>query len=50
MITKTYYIHCGNYRKFEVDAVNEEVAVERFNEANPAGFSKKDITEIDLKN
>ena len=46
---KTYYIHCGNYRKFEVDADNKEIAVERFKQAKPSGFSKEDITGIELK-
>ena len=46
---KTFYVHCGNYRTFEVDADNKAQAIKRFSKAEPAGFAKKDITDITLK-
>ena len=48
-MSNTYYVHCGNYRKFEVDAENEKEAIKRFVKVKPAGFDKKDITSVQLK-
>lgn len=48
-MSNTYYIHCGNYRKFEVDAKDKDEAIKRFESVKPAGFSKKDITSVQLK-
>ena len=45
----TFYVHCGNYRKFEVDAENENQARKRFSRVEPAGFTEKDITKIEKK-
>jgi len=46
---KTYYIHCGNYRHFLVKAENKKQALKRFYSVKPAGFAKKDITSIEIK-
>ena len=48
-MSNTYYVHCGNYRKFEVDAKDKKEAIKRFVETKPVGFDKKDITLVQLK-
>lgn len=46
---KTFYVHCGNYRTFEVDAKDEKQAIRRFEKVKPAGFTKEYIMGIELK-
>jgi len=45
----TWYIFCGNYRKFEVDAKNKQDAILRFSIIKPAGFTKQNITGVERK-
>ena len=52
---KEYYVHCGNYRTFIVEADNEEQAKQRFQDAYnhdimlTVGFNQTHITKIELK-
>ena len=46
---KTFLIFCGNYRHFEVNAIDKKEAIKRFSRIKPAGFTKKDITQVEEK-